>query len=264
MKNTIKKRITEKGQGLTEYVLILAFIAGVAMAMFGNGGLKTTVVNTLTDTVEILANLFTEPEPNSYRAAYAKYSKYNQSALYGNTETAEERLQADIDALKLIGQMLLDKNATKDDLKEYFATRLLNTSTDQIHDVDLETNGIGIINYQYNDYGYSSVTGGYERGKYSTTDAAKDAITAMTGVTDFNSGEYRMINDNYKTADHGGYTANSLFYSDPMISEKKDRTVKATFTFDGTGDDAKITSVTMFVSGSNEDASRLTATITKK
>ena len=28
----------EKGQGLTEYVLILAFVAGLAMMIFGGGG----------------------------------------------------------------------------------------------------------------------------------------------------------------------------------------------------------------------------------
>lgn len=46
----ISKYLKEKGQGLTEYVLILAFIAGVAMAIFGNGGLKTTLANTLDNT----------------------------------------------------------------------------------------------------------------------------------------------------------------------------------------------------------------------
>ena len=59
MMNQIRKMIREKGQGLTEYVLIIAFIAGVAIAMFGSGGsLKDTLVNTFTETQKILAGLF--------------------------------------------------------------------------------------------------------------------------------------------------------------------------------------------------------------
>jgi Flp pilus assembly pilin Flp len=37
----------EKGQGLTEYVLILAFVAAIAFVMFGNNStLKSTVSST--------------------------------------------------------------------------------------------------------------------------------------------------------------------------------------------------------------------------
>lgn len=44
---SMKKYFAEKGQGLTEYVLILAFVAGVAWLMFGNGSsLRTTVSST--------------------------------------------------------------------------------------------------------------------------------------------------------------------------------------------------------------------------
>ena len=59
MLNRLRRTIREKGQGLTEYVLILAFIAGIAIAMFGSSdSLKNTVVNTATETVRILAGLF--------------------------------------------------------------------------------------------------------------------------------------------------------------------------------------------------------------
>ena len=52
MLNRLRRMIKEKGQGLTEYVLILAFVAGIAFMMFGgNGSLKDTLVNTLKQTV---------------------------------------------------------------------------------------------------------------------------------------------------------------------------------------------------------------------
>ena len=47
MLTSIREFFKEKGQGLTEYVLILAFVAGVAYIMFANNnGLKQTVSST--------------------------------------------------------------------------------------------------------------------------------------------------------------------------------------------------------------------------
>lgn len=46
MLTSMRKFFKEKGQGLTEYVLILAFVAGLAYIMFGETGLKTTVKST--------------------------------------------------------------------------------------------------------------------------------------------------------------------------------------------------------------------------
>ena len=47
MLTSMRKFFKEKGQGLTEYVLILAFVAAIAFVMFGgNNTLKTTVSNT--------------------------------------------------------------------------------------------------------------------------------------------------------------------------------------------------------------------------
>ena len=43
---SMKKFFEEKGQRLTEYVLILAFVAGLVYLMFTTSGLKTTVKDT--------------------------------------------------------------------------------------------------------------------------------------------------------------------------------------------------------------------------
>ena len=248
MKNTIKKRITEKGQGLTEYVLILAFIAGVAMAMFGNGGLKTTVVNTLTDTVEILANLFTEPEPNSYRAAYAKYSKTKWSDLYHNESTADERFQADLDALKLIGNTYLDM--TRGDLENLLEGRSI-PDKDLLYNEDSPTsNGITIINYKDktindNEYKASLLGGQVEESNFSPWEKSQKAVLAMTGKTEFDSNSY-YNNGTWMLS------TEKLFYSDGMLAPTdNDKQVKANFTFEGTGKDAKVTSVHLYVSQHN-------------
>ena len=47
MLTSMRGYLKEKGQGLTEYVLILAFVAAIAFVMFGSGStLKSTVSST--------------------------------------------------------------------------------------------------------------------------------------------------------------------------------------------------------------------------
>ena len=95
----------EKGQGLTEYVLIIAFIAGIAIAMFGgNGSLKGTVVGTFTETVRILAGLFDEKTDWGHMDV-GKFNSDNQ----------EDRLIADQKALENIAKFFLTK--TKGEIK---------------------------------------------------------------------------------------------------------------------------------------------------
>ena len=53
---SMRKFFAEKGQGLTEYVLILAFVAGLAFVMFSSSGLKTTVRDTFSSSQELISN----------------------------------------------------------------------------------------------------------------------------------------------------------------------------------------------------------------
>ena len=53
---SMKKYFEEKGQGLTEYVLILAFVAGLAYLMFSTSGLKTTVKDTFSTSQSMISN----------------------------------------------------------------------------------------------------------------------------------------------------------------------------------------------------------------
>ena len=52
----MRKLFVEKGQGLTEYVLILAFVAGLAYMMFTSSGLKTTVKDTFSKSQSMISN----------------------------------------------------------------------------------------------------------------------------------------------------------------------------------------------------------------
>lgn len=118
MMNLIRKTIREKGQGLTEYVLILAFIAGVAFMMFGgNGSLKGTLVNTFTETVSILANLFGEDD-GYVTASKINYTKAfndwrDKSSEYLSGQPAAERLKADQEGLASIANCFLGLTQSK-------------------------------------------------------------------------------------------------------------------------------------------------------
>ncbi len=52
---SMKRFFAEKGQGLTEYVLILAFVAGLAYMMFTSTGLKKTVKETFSTSQQMIS-----------------------------------------------------------------------------------------------------------------------------------------------------------------------------------------------------------------
>ena len=99
MMSRIRKMIREKGQGLTEYVLILAFIAGIAIAMFSSDdSLKDTLVDTFTETNRILAGLFGEKKD---------WGHMNTSEF--NADNQDERLAADHNSLKNLANFFVGK-----------------------------------------------------------------------------------------------------------------------------------------------------------
>lgn len=111
MLNRIRRTIKEKGQGLTEYVLILAFIAGIGL-MFTSGGLKNTLAGTFTETVRILGGLFDEDDgyitaSKNYKYYFTKYKDLSSDELSG--KSSEERLKADQEGLALIASLFLGK-----------------------------------------------------------------------------------------------------------------------------------------------------------
>ena len=60
MLTSMRKLFKEKGQGLTEYVLVLAFVAIIAYAMInGETGLKSTVNATFSESNSKISNTAT-------------------------------------------------------------------------------------------------------------------------------------------------------------------------------------------------------------
>ena len=95
----------EKGQGLTEYVLLLAFIAAIAF-MLNSGGLLGTVKGSYNETQGIFAMLFGDNSRPDW--GHADISTFNES-------NSAERLARDQEALVNLANYFIGKKK-KDDL----------------------------------------------------------------------------------------------------------------------------------------------------
>lgn len=101
----------EKGQGLTEYALILAFIAGLAFMMFGSGSLKETLASTITKTNNTFAEIAAVFGGNkSYSYYFEKWRTASRDAL--SAESNADRIEADKLGLAIIARQLLTLDVT--------------------------------------------------------------------------------------------------------------------------------------------------------
>ncbi len=57
---SLRKLFTEKGQGIVEYAVIIAFVIAVAAYIFSDGGLKNEVTKTFSKTTSVMSNANTQ------------------------------------------------------------------------------------------------------------------------------------------------------------------------------------------------------------
>ncbi len=55
MLTTMRSFFKEKGQGIVEYAVLLAFVVAIAAFLFGNTGIKDEISNTFSDTKSVLS-----------------------------------------------------------------------------------------------------------------------------------------------------------------------------------------------------------------
>ena len=224
MRNNLKKTIIEKGQGLTEYVLILAFIAGIAFVMFGDGSsLKGTVVKTFTKAVDTIAGLLDEnygyvTASQNYNTYFSQWRDLKSDALSGISN--EERLKADQEGLALIASQFLslDQNQVQglmDGNNDYgFSNTYRN---------DITWMNKNLTNYQDLDGdGWSDVlvplsyrVTDYDNEGYLWFEASRNSnlVKEMTGENTVRVGSRTALKDR-------------MFYSDGMIgSDSSDRAI---------------------------------------
>ena len=53
---SLRKFFTEKGQGIVEYAVLLAFVVALAVYLFGQSGVKSEVSKTFSKTVSVLSS----------------------------------------------------------------------------------------------------------------------------------------------------------------------------------------------------------------
>ena len=209
MLHQFRRTMSEKGQGLTEYVLILAFIAGVAFMLFGgNGSLKGTLVETFTETNRILAELFSDGM--SYAEAVASWGKKNKADLSSEISN-EKRIAMDQQSLANIGQFFLNKTKTE-------LAGIMNKYT---YNGD---EGIFLVNYHDN----SDIETDFDYDGTNLKDGYKDILTYMQG-------------DASNIVGFSGDTR--YFYSDNMLADKagqygNDRSIRVNLHYNGDTVDA--------------------------
>ncbi|MBQ1855751.1 MAG: hypothetical protein II137_04040 [Anaerovibrio sp.] len=101
----------QKGQGIVEYALLLAFILAIAVAMQGSG-IDTAISNTFTRVAQALG---VETEQDKWATA-------DINSIMDDKESAAGRLKSDQDFLKNIGRYFIDNNFTREQIQTMLGT----------------------------------------------------------------------------------------------------------------------------------------------
>ena len=104
MLNKWKKARNEKGQGLTEYVLILAFVGALAFMMFSGDGFLGTMKNIVTNTRETFATIF--DGENKYLGYFKRWHDKKSKDIKKEADISE-RILADKEALAIIARKFI-------------------------------------------------------------------------------------------------------------------------------------------------------------
>ncbi len=241
----------KKGQGLTEYVLILAFIAGVAFMMFGEeGSLKGTVVSTFDKTVELLAEI-NSSKSNYYAEHFGSYHQLKRDQLAGMSQ--EERVDMDLSALQNIANGLIGMSLQE--LIDTFPTKEANDEESKKVALGNKNYGFVLAQNVYDDTPYETnhQLGAIRDGdKYN--DNTNPAILSLIHGQSYDNTAYRTgAFDN-----NGVWSTEGYFYSDGMIgntgtSGKVTSYIRVKVTTDGSADNPKITGAHVWVTGTHDN-----------
>lgn len=217
----------EKGLGLTEYVLILAFVAGIAIAMFGSGNLKDTLVDTFTKTNRILVGLFSEKTDWGHMDV-SEFNAGNQG----------ERLAADQSSLEKLATFFIGK--TEAQMQALLKDGISHTNGQEVllgWFVNTDTGNHFFTSNLKSDGGAYTFTNGTTR---STNDQVFNWMLGDYGENGTYNYSYDSTN-NYLVSDYpiGQYNNSNLQWSSSAdwAPPKGGNGIKISLTFDKTGGD---------------------------
>lgn len=182
MLNTIRIAIKQKGQGIIEYAVLLAFIVGLATMLNGTG-ISGEVKNTFDSVVSLLKG----EEQNAYLAGLKKWGK----ATEFTPETQAERLAIDQLGLENLAGFFLNKD------RSYIKSLTKNNNLDG-------TSNRGLLLGHFGYDGSNSL--------FVSTDSNDQLKTTETHVFNWMQGDYGTYDAETKTvSDYKGLTYDTSY-----------------------------------------------------
>lgn len=218
----------QKGQGIVEYALLLAFVVGIAMMLNGTN-LGGAVKGVFDDVAMVLGG----GSKNKYAAAFDKWHDKSKEWLIANT-SSEERYEADKQALQNIADFLIGK-------------------TDQeLIDYGIDTSYNRYKNNNWNEgariFADFDVENGNQLTYYKGGLKDDQVLNWMYGSTYDNSAN---IISRETVIDPRTYSSARYFYSDGMIADIGN-TEKKVMVHVSFGDDGKVTTSRVWVETHNQ------------
>ena len=227
----------QKGQGIVEYALLLAFVVGIAM-MLNGANLGGAVKGAFDDVASVLGG---EIKENAYVAGFKKWSTMKKSDL--ENEDAAARLAADQAALDNIAMSFFGK--TQEQLKSLTGQNMYANGNKNFYGTTDGQND-GPKGDEYGDNKYSVLLMNY---KDNDTQNASGIDIGYKTETYLNTGWLQGTDRDSKATSNQDWkntsTNTRYFYSDGMINNAYGSQVRAQFHIgsDGTVDSVRVFAV---------------------
>lgn len=206
MLGKLREGVKQKGQGIVEYALLLAFVVALAMILSG-GNLGGAVKDTFDNVVAVL----TGEKTDAYVTAFAKWSKAKRDDF--TPETSAERLAADQQALINIANFFFGKERNVVEAAVGGNTATSNLLLVQLNDEIKYDNSV-FIRTATNDANKDKTDGrvfNWMQGDYGTVSKDENGNTIITGYDDSKS--FRSISDDERIAGRTDYNFAQKDYS---------------------------------------------------
>ena len=217
--------IKQKGQGVVEYAVLLAFIVGLAV-MLNNFNIASEVKGVFDQVAIVLGGESIEgsAEGNTYASYFSKWRKKTSAWLAENV-SSEERLKADQEALGIIARAFIGKDAegVKDLIKELSVNRSGVAQFNNTNPANYQAGENGWsqtlvpLSYRENDLEIADQNNNYVHldwsGNVETVKLLSDDAVAYKGAPD---GQPQT--SPYSVAKNSG-VSDRIFYSDGMIGD---------------------------------------------